>query len=123
MTSSRKKLRKKTILVVDDDIESLDALAELLETSGYSVARAQNGQEALECLKSNPSVSLVLLDLAMPVMSGWEFLRQRKNDPAIAKIPVVAISALFAAKPAGTEAVLQKPIQFERLVAMIDQCC
>ena len=122
MTSSKKKIRK-TILVVDDDIESLDALAELLETSGYSVVRAQNGQEALKCLKRNSSISLVLLDLAMPVMSGWEFLRQRKNDPAIAKIPVVAISALFAAKPAGTEAVLQKPIQFERLVAMIDQCC
>jgi PleD family two-component response regulator len=62
-----------SILVVDDDVSALDGLTELLETHGYQVRQAQNGQEALEAAKRSPALALILLDLSMPLMDGWGF--------------------------------------------------
>src|ERR1700674_3239719 len=81
------------ILIVEDDRHELRALSEFLERKGYSVIEAQNGREALDDLRNGAAVSLVLLDLSMPVMDGWEFLKRQNNDPGIADIPVVALTA------------------------------
>ena len=71
-----------TILVVDDDRGAMEALSDILEYEGYHVERAQDGLQALEHLqKSRPSPNLIILDLLMPVMDGWEFRIRQKEDP------------------------------------------
>jgi CheY-like chemotaxis protein len=84
------------ILIVEDDRHQLRALSEFLERKGYSIIQAQNGREALHDLRNDAGVSLVLLDLSMPVMDGWEFLKRQNNESAIADIPVVALTAHHA---------------------------
>ena len=82
------------ILLVEDDEVILHLLKELLEGAGYQVASAGNGQEALGFLRSGADrPSIILLDLMMPVMDGFEFMSAQKEDPALAKIPVIAMSA------------------------------
>jgi CheY-like chemotaxis protein len=111
-----------SILVVEDDVRALDALTDLLEASGYAVQKAQNGQEALIQAKGQPP-GMILLDLSMPVMDGWEFMRQQRLEPAIADIPVVVITALVSAVPAGAKALVTKPINVNRLMALVEKYC
>jgi CheY-like chemotaxis protein len=110
------------VLVVDDDQDAREAMAELLQIQGYEVLAAGNGQEALELLKvENPCV--VLLDLMMPVISGWEFLRHRKAQPKLAKIPVIVTSAVIdraaSAHAEGANEVLLKPVDIEKLLKLV----
>lgn len=114
----------KSILVVEDDLQALEALADLLESSGYEVERAQNGREALDVLgSSNARPCLILLDLSMPVMDGWEFLRSQRARPAIASIPVIVITALVSAVPAGAKGLVTKPINVNRLLSLLKRYC
>src|SRR5436190_21383655 len=83
----------KLILVVDDDEDVRDAVREALEAQRYEVAVAANGQQALDMLRSGPRPSLIFLDLMMPVMSGEGFVEKQRQDPALAQIPVVILSA------------------------------
>ena len=111
-----------SILVVEDDVHALDALTDLLEASGYIVQKAQNGHEALEEAKVRPP-GMILLDLSMPVMDGWEFMRQQRFEPKIADIPVVVITALVSAVPAGAKALVTKPINVNRLMSLVEKYC
>jgi CheY-like chemotaxis protein len=77
------------ILVVDDNEVALDALAELLRREGFSVLTTRGGMDALHQAKTDERVSLMLLDLWMPLMDGWEVLRQKSQDSRIADIPVM----------------------------------
>ena len=87
MTNGR---HKGTIMVVDDDQGAMEALSDILEYEGYQVQRAQNGLQALEHLQTTrPSPDLIILDLLMPVMDGWEFRVRQKEDPELAKVPVL----------------------------------
>ena len=113
---------QKTVLIVEDDRHELKALSELLERRGYSVLGAQNGQKALDELKKGVSVSLVLLDLSMPVMDGWEFLKRQRNDPVIAHIPVVVLTSSPRVLD-GPKVILQKPIDPDSLVAAVNWYC
>jgi len=82
------------ILVVDDDRDIRDSLVEVLGEHGYPVIGAGNGVEALEILRTSaPPPSLILLDLMMPVMDGREFRERQLENPALADIPVIVISA------------------------------
>ena len=82
------------VLVVEDDSDVLNAIASILEDAGYQVLRAANGVEALDALGDrNGECDLILLDLLMPVMHGWEFRQKQKQTPAFADIPVVLMSA------------------------------
>jgi len=114
---------KQSIAVIEDDIPALDALTELLETNGYQVRQAHNGQEALEAIKSSEPPALILLDLSMPVMDGWEFMRRQRLEPSIAHIPVVVITALVSAVPAGAKALISKPINVNRLMRLVQKYC
>jgi len=114
---------KQSIAVIEDDIPALDALTELLETNGYQVRQAHNGQEALEAIKSSEPPALILLDLSMPVMDGWEFMRRQRLEPSIAHIPVVVITALVSAVPAGAKALISKPINVNRLMLLVQKYC
>jgi CheY-like chemotaxis protein len=114
--------RSRSVLVVEDDVGALDALTNLLENSGYIVQRARNGQEALLEAKDRPP-RMILLDLSMPVMDGWEFMRQQRLEPAIADIPVVVITALVSAVPASAKALVTKPINVSRLMQLVEKYC
>jgi CheY-like chemotaxis protein len=110
------------ILLIEDDADSRDTLAELLGESGYSVLQARSGAEALALLRSGYKPSLILLDLMMPIMSGFEFREIQRRDPELMKIPVVVISGAADQNPAEllkVEVVLQKPFSFEALLEVV----
>jgi len=107
------------VLVVDDDRGVRDSLVELFEEEGYDVESAANGLEALECMKrARPSI--VILDLMMPVMNGWELYERMKSDPLLCSIPVCILSASMSQVP-DAECVLAKPITATRLLEAIQQ--
>jgi CheY-like chemotaxis protein len=113
---------KKTIFVVDDDQDIRDTLTELLQEEGYSVVRASHGGEALRMLREGPRPSLILLDLMMPVMDGWQFRAEQRKDPALASIPVVVISATGKDEKVSTLGAVQflkKPIRLEQLLEAV----
>jgi CheY-like chemotaxis protein len=87
------KVDKRIVMVVEDDHLIRQVIAEALEEEGFEVVEAANGKEALEALR-NVRPALILLDLMMPVMNGWEFRRAQLEDPAISDIPVIVLSAL-----------------------------
>lgn len=82
-----------TVLVVDDAITSRRTLALSLERVGYRVLQARDGQEALEQLDQNPTVGLIVCDIEMPNMNGFEFLTARRQNPALAAIPTLMLTS------------------------------
>jgi CheY-like chemotaxis protein len=121
MTTERQ--GRKTILIVEDDGATRESLGLILGTQGYGVLGAANGQEALGLLRSGPYPDLILLDLMMPVMDGWQFRREQDRDAALAAIPVVVLSAdgSVQQKAAALRATgyLQKPVEVESLLEAI----
>jgi two-component system response regulator MprA len=87
-------MSKKTVLIVEDDISIRRDLCELLTLEGYEVLLAENGEAALTVLRSVSSLpDLVLLDITMPIMDGWAFRAAQMQDPALAALPVVVMTA------------------------------
>jgi CheY-like chemotaxis protein len=113
------------ILVVDDDDDIRTALAEVLRDEGHEVRCAANGREALALLRSSAPPCLVLLDLMMPVMNGWEFREQQLADPALAEIPVFVISAAgnVAEAPVPADQFIPKPIKIDHLLTVVADRC
>jgi CheY-like chemotaxis protein len=116
-----------SILVVDDKAEIRSLISELLAEEGYTVAQATNGREALAYLRTAPTLpSVIILDLMMPLMDGWDFLRARQGNPVIWAIPTVVISDLHtfaAAKVLGAQECLLKPLDLDRFVALVQRYC
>lgn len=102
-----------TVLLVDDDHDVREAIADVLEAEGYRVLRAVNGREALRLLRGDEQPEVVLFDLMMPVMDGWQFRLEQRRDPALAAIPVVALSADSSARAQAVDAdaFLEKPVE------------
>jgi signal transduction histidine kinase len=111
------------ILLVEDDIAIRDALQGILEDEGYAVATAENGHQALHQLHAHAAPDLIVLDLRMPVMDGWQFRAAQKSEPALAAIPVLAISADGSAKAAAidAQAYLRKPLSTDALLGAISR--
>jgi CheY-like chemotaxis protein len=111
------------VLVVDDEPLNRTAMARVLEAEGYMVSTAANGQEALDRLREGPVPALILLDLVMPVMDGWEFLRRRHEEPGLASIPVVVISATSEAHAEvlalGAADYLSKPVDPNQVAGVV----
>ena len=105
------------ILVAEDDPDIREAMVEVLSSAGHNVFQAANGREALQIAKRE-QLSLAVVDLMMPVMSGWEFLRIMRADPSLAGIPVIVASASQEV-PEGASAYLAKPFGIESLLAAI----
>jgi CheY-like chemotaxis protein len=116
----------KTVLVVDDDVDLRDCLCCLLEREGYSAVGANNGLDALGYLGTNAMPCIILLDLMMPVMSGWDFLDVRRNDKRLARVPVVVVSAIADLKfvsVQGASALMNKPTSFDSILEVIRVYC
>jgi CheY-like chemotaxis protein len=116
------------ILLVEDDVALRTALAEILEEKGYEVACAEHGADALAQLDDAPPPSVILLDLAMPVMDGWSFRTLQRKDPRLADIPTVVLSASIPTDPRALEgleadAALAKPFTLERLIETVQRFC
>jgi CheY-like chemotaxis protein len=118
---------QKSILVVEDDIDIREAIAFLLTDEGYEVACACDGNEALTYLHEGHTPALILLDIMMPGMDGYAFREAQKQEPAIAGIPVILLSASCnlaqRARSLGAAAALEKPVRVEQLVKAIEQVC
>ena len=117
-----KPVSEKLVLVVDDDRVVLGSMSRLLGMKGYSVLQAEDGQQALDLLKKTPRFpSVILLDLAMPIMDGYGFLKLRAEDPILRRIPVVVVSGSAPSGDPldGVHAYLRKPVTFERLIEII----
>jgi CheY-like chemotaxis protein len=110
----------KVILLVEDDASIRDALSQILRLEGYDVLTGGDGKEALAALKRNRP-DIILLDLMMPVMDGYEFARQIHSSSAWSEIPVVAVTAQRMGRVNGNgfRAVIEKPFDLESLLAVI----
>jgi CheY-like chemotaxis protein len=116
------------ILVIDDETEIRFLISELLIDEGYTAAQAANGRDALIYLQTaHPLPCLILLDMMMPIMNGWDFLHARQRDRVVQAIPVVLISAYpalaEAAAPLGVQGSLDKPLNLDRLLATVQRYC
>lgn len=111
-----------TIVVIDDEPDIRESIAEVLSDHGYEVRCFANGADALEHLRSDANASLILLDLMMPVMNGWSFREQQSRDLRLASIPVITMSATDDLGPRGPlqgRAILCKPLNINRLLARV----
>jgi len=115
-----------TVLIVEDQSAIRQVLAEILADEGYSVICASNGLEAIGYLhRSEQLPFVILLDLAMPVMSGWDFLSELKHEPALESIPVILMTAganvAQKAFMAGAADYLSKPIDLDTLLEVVER--
>lgn len=115
-----------TILVVEDDFEIRECMIELLRDERHAVVTAENGQQALDLLEAGLRPCVILLDLMMPIMDGWEFRRRQRARPDLATIPVVVVTG------AGVETrgadldpfqLLTKPFDLDRLLETVERIC
>jgi two-component system cell cycle response regulator DivK len=114
-----------TIMIVEDNEFSRDALSRRLQRRGYDVSLAANGREAVDIARAGKP-DLILMDLGLPVMDGWEATRQLKGDPATRHIPIIVLSAHAMtndremALAAGSDEFDSKPVRFDRLLDKIE---
>jgi CheY-like chemotaxis protein len=107
------------VLIVDDDRDVRDSLADLLSEWGFAVGWATNGQEALGLVDAGVRPRVILLDLTMPVLDGRGFLRERKAHPVLAGVPVIVLTADDERPRLSVEAMLGKPVRGEVLLKTI----
>ncbi len=115
--------RSRTILIVDDDAVISSTIADLLADEGYGVACAGDGQAALTYLDQGVSPGLILLDLMMPVMDGWNFRAEQRRRNKSASVPVVVMTASGKCPEAiaslGAQECISKPFSFEALLTAV----
>ena len=117
-------MRGRTVLLVEDDLDVRDVLQDLLEERGYDVIPAGNGKQALEYLRMDSSSrpDVVILDLMMPLVTGWQVLEAMRSDPGLARVPVVVVTAVTRDRPSGVAAVMKKPFRIDDLFSTIERC-
>jgi DNA-binding response OmpR family regulator len=113
------------VLIVEDDTDVREFMEVLLTTHGFETMTAANGREALELMRERRPC-LVLLDLMMPVMDGWQFRAEQLREPAIADVPVVCVTAVGeqSERIEGLKApCLRKPVEFQALLDAVTGAC
>jgi CheY-like chemotaxis protein len=115
----------RAVLVVDDDVRNIFALSSALERRGMTVLTASTGREALTTLESTPDVAIVLMDVMMPEMDGYETMRAVRKNPAFRRLPIVALTARAMkgdrekCLEAGASDYLAKPVNTEQLLSVL----
>jgi CheY-like chemotaxis protein len=117
-----------TVLIVEDDRDVLESMAEVLEDCDYQVLRAVHGAEALERLRHAPErPCVILLDIMMPVMDAWQFRAVQASDPDLARIPVIILSAHAKMQQAAidmhADGALAKPVRLDVLLEAVARFC
>jgi CheY-like chemotaxis protein len=112
-----------TVLVVEDEQDLREMMRDALELNGYTVVTAEHGKDALAKLSGIENLCLVILDLLMPVMNGWDFLVNLRQHTGLALVPVVVHTSAAGQAPAGATRVLQKPLRFEGLLSVVREYC
>jgi CheY-like chemotaxis protein len=113
------------VLVVDDDADNVELLLELLRAEGYTVAPAENGAVALALLSEGLDPDVILTDLMMPVMSGWDLYESLKKEPRYSAIPII-ITCGMAAELRGklqVDAAFDKPFDAQALLGKVAELC
>jgi CheY-like chemotaxis protein len=118
-------LRGRKVLVVDDDVRNIFALNSLLERHQMQVISATNGQDAVQMIESTPDLSLVLMDIMMPEMDGYETMRRIRSDPRFRTLPIIALTAKAMkgdrekCLEAGASDYVAKPVNTEQLLSLV----
>ena len=115
------------VLVVEDHDDTRDAFQLMLERNGYAVVAAPNGRDALDKLQGGLRPCVILMDLMMPVMNGFEFREEQLRDADLAAIPLIAYSAvtdpLRTARHLRADAYVSKPVEVGHVLALVNQLC
>ncbi len=125
LSIKEKQLEGKTILLVDDDTKNIFVLTSVLEEQGAHTLAAMNGQKAIDELNNNTNVDLILMDIMMPVMDGYEATRKIKADGKLKHIPVIALTAKAMKEDrakcmeAGADDYISKPVNYEKLIQLL----
>lgn len=112
------------LLLIDDDQDLRESMTDALQGSGFVVSSAANGQEGMDLLAAGEPPDVILLDLLMPVMNGWQFCEERKRDPRWAEIPIIAMSAAVSKDPwspyyLDVDDFVAKPVEIDDLLAKL----
>jgi CheY-like chemotaxis protein len=112
-----------TVLVVEDEPELREMMRDALELNGYTVITAEDGRDALAKIAARDHLCLVLLDLLMPGMNGWDFFENLRQRSELVSVPVIVHSSVPSRAPAGVTRVLHKPLLFDRLLSVVREYC
>ena len=117
--------QRHTIFIVEDDVDTREMLGRFLELEGYVVETAANGRQALDRLTTGLRACVILLDLMMPVMDGWQFRRAQVQNRTLANIPVIVVSAAGRERlqQIHADAYLSKPVDLDELLKQISVFC
>ncbi len=122
---ARESLRGKTVLVVDDDIRNIFAMSSILENRGLKVVYAENGRAGIEALDANEDIDIVLMDVMMPEMDGYETMKAIRANEAYRSLPIIAVTAKALKEDrdkcmaAGASDYLAKPVDIDKLMELL----
>ena len=120
-------MEKKTVLIIDDDNRNIFALSAVLKAKGFAVVSASSASEGIELLQNNQGIKVVLLDMMMPDMDGYEALRVIRSNEALATVPVIAVTAQAMVGDrekcleAGADDYVSKPIDLDFLLEILQR--
>jgi CheY-like chemotaxis protein len=118
-------LRGKRVLVVDDDARNIFALTSVLENQDMEVLTATNGRQAIDLINQTPDLSVVLMDIMMPEMDGYETMREIRNNPSFRTLPILALTAKAMkgdrekCLQAGASDYIAKPVNTDQLLSLL----
>jgi CheY-like chemotaxis protein len=122
---STEALRGRRVLVVDDDARNIFALTSVLEAHDMEVVSATNGRQAIDLIKATPDLSVVLMDIMMPEMDGYETMREIRKDPTLSSLPILALTAKAMkgdrekCLDAGASDYIAKPVNTDQLLSLL----
>jgi CheY-like chemotaxis protein len=118
-------LKQRKILIVDDDVRNVFALTSVLESHGMEVLYAENGNDGIELLHRNPDVDLVLMDIMMPGMDGYETMRAIRSEDSFKQLPIISLTAKAMkgdrekSIASGASDYIAKPVDTDQLLSLM----